>query len=345
MSATTTPSVAEKSPLAAVRADGTHTLLQPASVPAEDALQARSRLILAAMVAFRDGDFTVRLPRDWAGNDRLMAEAFNQAISHQERIAHEVARLSVPLGPDGQLAPRMTLPGAAGGWAAEVDSLNTLLADRVQPTTEVASAVRAAAKDETPKLSILKRLRQETSERHAGLEQRMTVMDPHLSRTDYRALIEGFFGYYAPLEARLGASPIWAELAFDFAARRKVPRLEKDLMALGKTAEELTRSPRCAELPQLDTMPQVLGCLYVIEGATLGGQVITRHLLATHEITPETGGAFFAGYGAETGPRWQAFGAMITAAAERSGAADEIIASANRTFETLDHWLFPRPVR
>lgn len=91
-------------------------------------------------------------------------------------------------------------------------------------------------------------------------------------------------------------------------------------------------------------MPQVLGCLYVIEGATLGGQVITRHLLATHGITPETGGAFFAGYGAETGPHWQAFGAMITAA-ERFGAADEIVASANRTFETLDRWLFPRAVR
>lgn len=173
----------------------------------------------------------------------------------------------------------------------------------------------------------------------------MPVMDPNLSRGDYRALIEGFFGYYAPLEARLGASPVWAELAFDFAARRKVPRLEKDLVALGLTAGELTRLPRCAKLPELDTLPQVLGCLYVIEGATLGGQVITRHLLATHGITPETGGAFFAGYGAETGPQWQAFGAMITAAAERLGGEGEIIASANRTFETLDRWLFPQTLR
>jgi heme oxygenase (biliverdin-IX-beta and delta-forming) len=215
----------------------------------------------------------------------------------------------------------------------------------VRPATEVASAVGVPVQGEHLRVSILKRLRAETSERHAGLEQRMTVMDPRLSRADYRELLEGFFGFYAPLEARLGASPAWAELACDFAARRKVPRLEKDLMALGKTAEELTRSPRCAELPDLDTIPQVLGCLYVIEGATLGGQVITRHLLAQHGITPETGGAFFAGYGAETGPQWQAFGAMITAAAERFGAADEIVASANRTFETLDRWLFPRAVR
>lgn len=345
MNATPKPAVSEKSLLAAVRADGTHTLPEPASVLAQEALEARSGLILAAMVAFRDGDFTVRLPRDWAGNDRIMAEAFNQAISHQERIAHEVARLGGSVVQGGQLAPRMTLPGASGGWTAAVNTLNTLLADRVRPTTDVASAVGAAAKSETPKLSILKRLRTETSERHAGLEQRMTVMDPQLSRADYRAILQGFFGYYAPLEARLGASTTWLDLSFDFAARRKVPRLEKDLMALGQTAEELTRLPLCAEVPELDTIPQVLGCLYVIEGATLGGQVITRHLLATHGITPERGGAFFAGYGVETGPQWQAFGVMITAAAERFGGENEIIASANRTFETLDRWLFPRAVR
>lgn len=308
----------------------------------EDSPEARSRLILAAMVAFRDGDFTRRLPLDWAGTDRRMAEAFNQAISHQEDIASEVARLSVPVGKDGQLVPRMTLPGASGGWAAAAESLNTLLADRVRPTTEVVPAGGAAATGESLKLGILKRLRHETSERHAGLEQSLTVMDPRLSRADYRALLEGFFGYYAPLESRLGASPVWAELSFDFAARRKVPRLEQDLLALGRTAAELARSPRCTELPELDTIPQVLGCLYVIEGATLGGQVITRHLLAHHALTPETGGAFFAGYGAETGARWRSFGTMLTAAAERFGPADEIVASANRTFETLDRWLFPR---
>ncbi len=345
MNATTTSSAPTKSSLAAAGDNRTHTPANPTPVPAADSPAARSDQLLAAMVAFRDGDFTARLPLDWAGLDRRMAEAFNQAISHQERIANELTRLSGPAGPPGQPTPPLAVPGALGGWAGAVDSINTLLAERVRPATEVASAVGAAAQRTTPKLSILKRLRPETSEQHAGLEQKMTVMDPHLSRADYRALIEGFFGYYAPLEARLSASPVWAELAFDFAARRKIPRLEKDLRALGWTAEELTRLPRCAALPELATLPQVLGCLYVIEGATLGGQVITRHLLATHGITPETGGAFFAGYGAETGPQWQAFGTMITAAAERLGGENEIVASANRTFQTLNRWLFPQAVR
>lgn len=192
---------------------------------------------------------------------------------------------------------------------------------------------------------ILKRLRHETSERHAALEQRLPLVDPQLSREGYREILEGFYGYYLPLEARLNVSPVWAEIGFDFAERRKVPRLEKDLVVLGSAESELARLPRCAELPPLDSIPRVLGCLYVVEGATLGGQVITRHLQANLGITPETGGAFFAGYGAETGVRWQAFGAMITAAAEQFGGEDEIVASANRTFETLDRWLFPHTAR
>ena len=42
------------------------------------------------MIAFRDGDFSVRLPVDWAGTDGRIAEAFNQAIAHEERITREV---------------------------------------------------------------------------------------------------------------------------------------------------------------------------------------------------------------------------------------------------------------
>ena len=53
-----------------------------AAVPEE-----RSRQILAAMLAFRDGDFSVRLPADWAGIDGRIAEAFNQTIAHDERAS------------------------------------------------------------------------------------------------------------------------------------------------------------------------------------------------------------------------------------------------------------------
>src|ERR1700744_3583927 len=106
-----------------------------------EAAETRSRQLFKAMVAFRDGDFSVRLPADWPGMDGRIAEAFNQSLAHEGRISREVARLSVTVGKEGRLKQRMTLPGAVGGWAEQVDSINTLLDDLVRPTTEVARTI------------------------------------------------------------------------------------------------------------------------------------------------------------------------------------------------------------
>ncbi|MDB5631145.1 MAG: barA 4, partial [Tardiphaga sp.] len=111
-----------------------------------DLAATRSRQLLRAMVAFRDGDFTVRLPADWPGVDGRIAEAFNQCLAHEGRISREVARLSVSVGKEGRLKQRMTLPGAVGEWAEKVDAINTLLDDLVRPTTEVARTIGAVAK-------------------------------------------------------------------------------------------------------------------------------------------------------------------------------------------------------
>jgi HAMP domain-containing protein/signal transduction histidine kinase/DNA-binding response OmpR family regulator len=106
----------------------------------------RSQVLLAAMVAFRDGDFSYRLPSGWTGAGGQIAQAFNQAIAHEHRISREVERLSVTVGRDGRLRQRMSLPGAIGQWASKVDSINTLIDDLVRPTAEIARTIGAVAK-------------------------------------------------------------------------------------------------------------------------------------------------------------------------------------------------------
>ncbi|NPC57756.1 HAMP domain-containing protein [Caenimonas soli] len=98
------------------------------------------------MMAFSAGDFRVRLPAGWSGTDGRIAEAFNHAISNAERVTGEVARLSTTVGKEGRLSQRMSAPGAIGGWAAQVDSLNTLMDDLVRPTTDIARTIGAVAK-------------------------------------------------------------------------------------------------------------------------------------------------------------------------------------------------------
>ncbi len=188
---------------------------------------------------------------------------------------------------------------------------------------------------------ILQRLRQATHERHAALECQLPLLDPQLSRQHYRHFVTRFLGYYAPLETRLLALPWWNDIGFNYAERYKTPRLVRDMLALGVTADTLATFPRCRDLPQIDTLPQALGCLYVIEGATLDAELIFRHLQENLGLTVASGAAFFNGYGVQTSARWQAFGAMLTTSAERTSDHDTIVANANHTFETIDRWLFP----
>src|SRR6202453_3130203 len=108
--------------------------------------EARSQKMLAAMLAFRDGDFSWRRPSDGADTEGRIAEAFNQTIAHEEGISREVERLSMTVGRDGRLKQRMSLPGAIGQWATKVDSINTLIDDLVRPTAEIARTIGAVAK-------------------------------------------------------------------------------------------------------------------------------------------------------------------------------------------------------
>ncbi|HEY1189846.1 MAG TPA: biliverdin-producing heme oxygenase [Gemmata sp.] len=178
---------------------------------------------------------------------------------------------------------------------------------------------------------LLTRLKDETRELHERVERNLALLERAPSADEYRPLLWKFYRFYRPAEAALAAVP-WGALGFDFDSRRKAPLLERDLTALGATRAALDGAGGAA-LPPLDTVPRALGCLYVLEGATLGGQVLTRHMSgAPGGPLP---GAFFASYGADVGTMWKTFRAFLTAYSERAGGDDEIVRSAHRTFEAL----------
>ena len=66
-----------------------------------DLAEVRSRQVLAALMAFSGGNFSTRLPADWAGTDGRIAEAFNLTIGHAELVTREAARLSMTVGKEG----------------------------------------------------------------------------------------------------------------------------------------------------------------------------------------------------------------------------------------------------
>jgi len=167
-------------------------------------------------MAFRDGDFSVRLPLDWASTDGRIAEAFNQAIAHEDHIAQEVLRLSVTVGKEGRLKQRMSVPGAVGGWATKIDSLNTLLDDLVRPTTDVARAIGAVAKGDLGQsmdLEVDGRALKGEFLRSAKLVnsmiEQLSVFTSEVTRVAREVGTEGKLGGQAKVK---GVSGVWKEL-------------------------------------------------------------------------------------------------------------------------------------
>jgi heme oxygenase len=184
---------------------------------------------------------------------------------------------------------------------------------------------------------ILIRLKQETHADHVAAERALALHRSLASLTSYRRLIERFWGFYTPLEARLAAHGEWAQYGFDIGPRLKAPALARDLQALDRPT--LSGLPCCDALPPDGGFLHALGCMYVLEGATLGGQIIARQAHAALGVTAECGGAFFASYGRHVGPMWRSFQELLVRAAVDEPAASAIVCGAHDTFRAFGAWL------
>jgi len=102
--------------------------------------------LLAALRAFRRGDFSVRLPRNLSGVNGEIAEAFNDVVELNDRMTKEFERLADLVGKQGKTSHRAKLPAATGSWAASVDAVNALVDDTVHPTAEMARVIGAVAR-------------------------------------------------------------------------------------------------------------------------------------------------------------------------------------------------------
>jgi HAMP domain-containing protein/signal transduction histidine kinase/CheY-like chemotaxis protein len=102
--------------------------------------------LLTALLAFKKGDFSVRLPVDLDGMDGKIADAFNDVIEMNERMSEELARLSRVVGKEGKISQRAEMGEVTGAWYGAVDSVNALIGDLVHPTSETARVLGAVAK-------------------------------------------------------------------------------------------------------------------------------------------------------------------------------------------------------
>jgi heme oxygenase (biliverdin-IX-beta and delta-forming) len=178
-------------------------------------------------------------------------------------------------------------------------------------------------------------LRTATTSAHEELEASLALLSRVSDRHWFRTVLERFYGFHLVWERAIRRRP---ELRGFHGPRTRLPHLRRDLAALGSTTAELDGLARCEVAASLiDTHAGAVGSIYVMEGSTLGGQLIGR-ALAKAEWLPDGGLTYFHPYGAQTGEMWRSF---------RVWADDELdvtehdaaAAGANRTFAMLREWL------
>lgn len=175
------------------------------------------------------------------------------------------------------------------------------------------------------------RLREATRADHQRLETRTDILG-RIGRPDRRrAIVEEF--HLLHIEAEAALAPWLVDLpGLDFRLRRRSDWLARDLVALGgrSRAEE-------AERQTVAGAAEALGRMYVLEGSTLGGQVIRRAVEARGDGM--LGLSFLDPYGPRTGERWRAFLAVLDAHAATPAATDAMIAGARDGFDHAERRL------
>ena len=101
--------------------------------------------LLQALQAVRAGDFSARLPTDQIGLPGKIGDAFNDIVSANERMAHELERVGQIVGREGKTRKRVQLGVTAGAWGEMEGSVNSLIDDLLWPTAAVTHAVTAVA--------------------------------------------------------------------------------------------------------------------------------------------------------------------------------------------------------
>lgn len=182
-------------------------------------------------------------------------------------------------------------------------------------------------------LKVATRLQHRQVERQLGQQ----LFSPTLTREGLSELLRGFQSAYCALETICSQHVATAQLLSE---RSKLSWLAQDIAVLerhsSRPALVATGLDRDCASSEATSEGQAWGTFYVMEGATLGGQVITRQLSRHAWLTALPPLVFFNSYGAQQAQRWQEFlFCLNTYADKRPDTHPDIIDGALLAFATI----------
>ena len=187
---------------------------------------------------------------------------------------------------------------------------------------------------------MMEQLKSATASAHAHTEATLPSLEVLATPRGYRWYVLALHRFHVVWEPA-----VWSIIGDDVPGlepvlRQKLPSLARDLASLGLAAPEMQLRPPPA--PRFDSVSAALGALYVLEGASLGGRVIARRVASVLGVSSIDGGAYFHGYGDDTGAMWRRFGLIVNAWVSERGGSDAVIQGALDCFGVLETWLGER---
>jgi heme oxygenase (biliverdin-IX-beta and delta-forming) len=186
-------------------------------------------------------------------------------------------------------------------------------------------------------MSTIADLRAATWPSHQKLEKRLDIKARFSSLSAYRGHLERMWGFCAMLESLV--EPLLRDALRDFESRRKLPLLTRDLVATGSDPRSVEQLPRMDPVPACRDTAGGFGCLYVLEGATLGGRTLLPKVERSLGLAPTHGAEFLASYGDQVTLMWRTFGSALDAWCVDPDRNARARTAAITTFDTLADWL------
>ena len=184
--------------------------------------------------------------------------------------------------------------------------------------------------------TILDQLKVSTRSQHEALEEvarSEKLGSGQLSAKEYAALIKANYWAHRYLESTLERNFNVVSLLPDWPKRKKASLLLKELEQLGLTAEELDDAVPQKNRPDLKYEAHLWGVLYVMEGSTLGGAVISKALKKNEQLANYMPPQFYGAYAEETGVMWKNFRNQLAGHINSEEDEQEAIQAAKETFD------------
>ncbi len=177
------------------------------------------------------------------------------------------------------------------------------------------------------------KLKEETKQNHQVLEKALVGrLKAIRSPQEYANLLKLFYGYFGGLEVLINKA-IDSTMLTDSVQRRKTQAIADDILTL---SEDVPIKATGDDLPRINDHLEALGALYVIEGSTLGGKIISK--MMAQQLGLDKGMSFFAGYGDKTERMWDTFKQALNSQAQNPEQEAVVIAAANETFLKFGDW-------